>query len=121
MVLLDSVAAWSEGEIDCRTRSHLRPDNPLRRGGRLAAVCGVEYGAQAMAVHGGLLAGGERPGYLASLRDVALYTDRLDTVEDELAVRATVLLLEPNRLVYAFAVDAGDRPLLGGRAAVFLI
>ena len=31
MCLLDEVTAWSDATITCRTRSHLSPDNPLRR------------------------------------------------------------------------------------------
>ena len=38
MCLLDEVTAWSERAITCRTRSHLAPDNPLRRDGRAQPV-----------------------------------------------------------------------------------
>ena len=46
MCLLESALSWSATEITCVTRSHLSPDNPLRRGGRLHPVCGIEYGLQ---------------------------------------------------------------------------
>ena len=39
-----------------RASSHRAADNPLRAHGRLGAACGIEYAAQAMAVHGALLA-----------------------------------------------------------------
>ena len=58
MCLLDGVLSWDENTILCRTASHRLPDNPLRSNGRLAGVCGVEYAAQAMALHGGLTGGG---------------------------------------------------------------
>ena len=58
MVLLDRVEAWDTDGILCRARSHLDDDNPLRRDGRLAACCGLEYALQAAALHGALIAGG---------------------------------------------------------------
>lgn len=80
MVLLDAVLHWDEVEITCAARSHLDTDNPLRRAGRLGAACGIEYGLQAAAVHGALLAGSApvTAGFLAALRAVALHVERLD-------------------------------------------
>ena len=56
MCLLDAVLAWDSGQIHCRASSHRQPDNPLRAAARRGAACGIEYAAQAMAVHGALLA-----------------------------------------------------------------
>lgn len=120
MVLLDKVNAWSDTEISCTTFTHLRADNPLRRRGRLASVCGVEYGAQAMAVHGGLVDGRGRPGFLASLRHVQFKTDRLDNLDSELAVSARLLHRESNGAVYAFTVGANGEVVVSGQATVFL-
>jgi len=39
MCLLDGVLQWDESRIRCVSRSHQAPDNPMRDGGRLAAVC----------------------------------------------------------------------------------
>lgn len=61
MCLLDSVAHWDDVRIHARSGSHARDDNPLRRDGRLRALHLCEYGAQAMAVHGGLLAQAAAP------------------------------------------------------------
>ena len=75
MCLLDEIVAWDENAIHARSRSHQRTDNPLRSDDCLRAVHLCEYGAQAMAVHGGLLAraagGSAAPGFLVSLRAVA--------------------------------------------------
>lgn len=122
MCLLDAVLSWDEGAILCRTASHRLPDNPLRSGGRLAGVCGVEYAAQAMALHGGLTGGGSRPsaGYLASVRDLACHVGRLDDIADDLTIGAERLLGEGNRVIYAFTVRAGGLDLLTGRAAVVI-
>src|SRR5258708_3794232 len=81
MCLLDEVLAWDAATIKCRTASHRQLGNPLSRGGSLAAICGIEYAAQAMAVHGRLAdATGDRPvsGFLASVREVHCNVGRLD-------------------------------------------
>ena len=76
MCLLEEVVDWDDAQVLLATRTHLRADNPLRRAGRLDMLHLCEYGAQAMAVHGGLLAHREgrraAPGLLVSLRDVRL-------------------------------------------------
>jgi predicted hotdog family 3-hydroxylacyl-ACP dehydratase len=122
MCLLDGVLSWDENTIICRTASHRLPDNPLHSNGRLAGVCGLEYAAQAMALHGGLTGGGSRPsaGYLASIRDLVCFVGRLDDISDDLTIRAEKLLGEGNRVIYAFTVRAGDLDLLTGRAAVVI-
>ena len=56
MCLLDRLEAWDDVAIRCTTGSHARPDNPLRTASGLLAPNLVEYAAQAMALHGGLLA-----------------------------------------------------------------
>ena len=61
MCLLDAVLAWDATTIACVASSHRSPANPLAGERRLDAVCGVEYAAQAMAVHGGLTGNGRRP------------------------------------------------------------
>jgi len=123
MCLLERVTDWSPTGIRCLARSHRDPDNPLRAEERLGAACGIEYAAQAMAVHGALLApadGGPRPGYLASVRGVDLFVDRLDDIEGDLTVTAEQISGDGNTVLYGFSVTAGDRRLLSGRAAVIL-
>jgi predicted hotdog family 3-hydroxylacyl-ACP dehydratase len=122
MCLLDGVSAWDDTSIRCTAVSHRDPDNPLREAGRLAAVCGVEYAAQAMAVHGGLASGGKRPaaGYLASVRDLTCHAGRLDDLTEDLIVEAEKLMGEGSNVIYGFKVHAGDRELLSGRAAVVI-
>ena len=124
MVLLDSVVRWDAGGIRCASRSHLEAGNPLRRAGRLAAICGVEYALQAAALHGALLAGGvaQRAGYVARLREVALHADRLDDAGfGALTVEARLERQEANGMLYALHVTAADgRPLVTARASIAL-
>lgn len=122
MCLLDSVEQWSEGQIECRTDSHRDPRNPLRHDGALAAVHLAEYGAQAMAIHGGLMeraaGGAARPGLLVTLRDLTLATARIDDVGAPLEVRACRLLANADGWLYSFEVDAAGRRLASGRIGV---
>jgi predicted hotdog family 3-hydroxylacyl-ACP dehydratase len=123
MCLLDRVEAWDEQRVRCSAASHRRPDNPLRAHGRLAAACGIEYAAQAMAVHGALLAASDarpRPGYLASVRGVTLHVGRLDDADGDLEVEAVRVTGDSATILYDFAIRAGGRLLLEGRAAIVL-
>ncbi|MGE0099143.1 MAG: hotdog family protein [Hydrogenophaga sp.] len=123
MCLLDTVVAWSTDHIECRATGHTDPAHPLRAQGRLGAANGIEYAAQAMAVHGALVAGAEgapRQGYLTSVRGVSLHVDRLDDQEGPLCVRAERLSGDANQVLYRFSLHHGERCLLEGRAAVVL-
>jgi predicted hotdog family 3-hydroxylacyl-ACP dehydratase len=124
MCLIERVLHWDAVGINCATASHRAANHPLARDGRLSAICGVEYAAQAMAIHGRLTgAAAERPraGYLASLRDVACAADRLDLVTTELRIEAEQLFGDGDSVIYRFALRGDDRLLLSGRAAVVLV
>ncbi len=123
MCLLNRVVDYDATQIHCRAGSHRDSANPLAVAGRLDTICGVEYAAQAMALHGALtgpVAGRPTMGYLASLRDVHCEDDRLDLLEADLDVTATRLYGETGRVIYDFAVHCQGRKLLTGRAAVVL-
>jgi predicted hotdog family 3-hydroxylacyl-ACP dehydratase len=123
MCLLDVVRSWDASRIQCATASHRLTANPLRRDGRLGILCGVEYAAQAMALHTALTHGGaeaSRRGYLASLRAVSCHVDRLDLILGTLLVEAECLHGEAGRAIYSFVLRDEDRLLLNGRAAVVL-
>jgi predicted hotdog family 3-hydroxylacyl-ACP dehydratase len=96
----------------------------LRTAGGLLAPNVIEYAAQAMALHGGLLAAeGSTPsaGFLASARNVRMSVARLDDVEGALQVQARRLSGDERQILYEFAVKAEDgRMLAEGRAVVVL-
>jgi predicted hotdog family 3-hydroxylacyl-ACP dehydratase len=125
MCLLDRVEQWNETEIFCSTRSHLRLDNPLRRGDRLASIHALEYGGQAMAVHGGLLArqqqGCAQGGVLVAIRDVRLYRERLDDLDDALQVEAIQLLTSGDNQIYQVRLSSDDNIVAEGRLSVMNI
>jgi predicted hotdog family 3-hydroxylacyl-ACP dehydratase len=122
MCLLDRVIEWDADGIVLSTATHRSAANPLRLDGRLRALHLCEYGAQAMAVHGGLAAQavGQRakPGFLVSLRDVQLHIDFIDQLDGELRVTAQRLLESSGSWQYTFAVAFGSAVLATGRAAV---
>lgn len=123
MCLLDGVLRWDATSIRCISGTHRDAHNPLRSRGRLHALCGVEYAAQAMALHGGLSgAVGQRPktGYLASVRDLVCHTERLDALTSDLVIDAEQLLADEQRVIYQFTLRCDDAEVLTGRAAVVL-
>ena len=124
MCLLDCVESWSEDRIVCRATSHRRPDHPLRDRSGLRGSCAIEYGAQAIAAHAGLIgasADSKAPiGFLAAVRDIAVAVARLDDVEEPLTIRADVLLRQETGHVYEIAVTAGAHVILTGRLSVIV-
>ncbi len=124
MCLLDAVLEWDDARIVCNSASHRIADNPLRSANGLAVVCGIEYAAQAMAVHGALIATASRgppvAGYLASVRNVQFHIARLDTVEADLVVRGERLAGDSRSVLYEFSVSGGAQLLLSGRASIVL-
>jgi predicted hotdog family 3-hydroxylacyl-ACP dehydratase len=146
MCLLDEVVEWSADRVRCRTRTHLAAGNPLRAGGRLGIACGIEYAAQAMAVHGALSheaaatsgesvsagasaragapADGATPvpaaGFLAGVRSVRFHVERLDDVQGDLICEAVRVAGDSASALYEFELRGADRTLLSGRATVML-
>ena len=123
MNLLERVTAWDAERITCVAVSHRDVDNPLRAGGRLGCAIGIEYAAQAMAVHGALRAPPDAPpqvGYIASVRSVEFFAPHLDDAGDTLDIVAERLSGDGNVVLYAFTVNADGRCLLRGRASVVL-
>lgn len=123
MCLLDAVLRWDESSIVCSASSHTRSDNPLRAQGVLGIANGIEYAAQAMAVHGALLAGSETApaaGFLASVRDVKWQSQRLDDLPPPLRIHAERLSGDGTTILYSFRIEAGDTAVLSGRASVML-
>lgn len=124
MCLWDEVLDWDAQSIRLRGARHRDPANPLRSGGRLRALHLCEYGAQAMAVHGGLLAaaGGGRAaaGVLVALRGVQLHVARIDDLPGDLVCEARQLVASPTSQQYEFRISHGDALLAEGRAAVVL-
>lgn len=124
MCLWDAVIGWDDARLTLRSDSHRDPANPLRSDDQLRALHLCEYGAQAMAVHGGLRgrASGApvRPGMLVALRGVQLHVARIDDLAGEIECEAQVLVESEDSQQYAFRITCNDTLLAEGRAAVML-
>jgi predicted hotdog family 3-hydroxylacyl-ACP dehydratase len=123
MCLLDGVLDCDAQRIRCISSTHRDADNPMRSGDVLHALCGVEYAAQAMAVHGAWDARFDRKpraGYLAALRDVACHRMRLDDLRDDLIIEAEKIMGDEARVIYQFDIHAGTKKIMSGRATVVL-
>lgn len=124
MCLLDEAWSWSATNIHCTASSHADADNPLRTASGLLAPAAIEYAAQAMALHGALLASKDeapQPGYLASVRQVRLHAPRLDDAASPLHVHVQRIAGDATLVSYAFDVKDGQgRALAEGRATVVL-
>lgn len=123
MCLLDAVLHWDADTITCRAVSHRARDNPLRADAALGMANGIEYAAQAMAVHGALLAGSNTApaaGFLASVRDVQWHAPRMDDLDEELLIHARRLSGDARNILYSFRLDARGPTVMSGRASVML-
>ncbi len=123
MCLLDGVLECDAQRIRCISTTHREQANPMRSGDALLALCGIEYAAQAMAVHGAWDAKFDskpRAGYLAALRDVACHVMRLDDLSDDLIIDAEKIMGDEARVIYQFTIHAGADKIMSGRATVVL-
>lgn len=129
MCLLDGVLGWDAVSVRCLSRRYQDGDNPMRRAdGALGMACGIEIAAQAMAVHGQLIAleggagdgGRAARGYLASVRDVRFEMERLDAGSGDLIIDSERLMGDAFGATYRFALAREGVALLSGRATVLL-
>jgi predicted hotdog family 3-hydroxylacyl-ACP dehydratase len=123
MCLLDGVLEWNDAALRCVSHRHRAIDNPLRRTDGLAGICGIEFAAQAMALHGRLAAradGQPAMGYLVSLRDVTCRAPRLDILGGDLLIAAERLAGDDAQALYRFALTCEGAAIVEGRATAML-
>jgi predicted hotdog family 3-hydroxylacyl-ACP dehydratase len=122
MCLLARVVACSETSILCEADNHADPTNPLRNARGLPVSAGIEYAAQAMALHAALQkqdrSGAIQSGAIAVLSDVAWRADFLDGVAGPLSIEATLLAGTGGGRQYSFAVGPNGQPLITGTVVV---
>ena len=125
MCLLAGIRQYDKQSITCIAVSHRLVTNPLRENGVLHAICGVEYAAQAMAIHGTIIFGQSdkppRGGRLAGVRSLDLKVHRLDDIKANLEINAKQIMGDDNSMVYEFTMSAAGRSLLQGKATVILM
>lgn len=120
MCLLDQVLSFSDSEIVCKTRTHLAPDNPLKGAKGLSKIHLIEYGAQTVAIHGGLIEGSEkqpRLGYIAMVKSVKW--GQFNPTTEFLMVSSQLEMANESTKFYAFKIsDAERKEVCTGRVMV---
>jgi len=121
MILLDGIHLCDAERIQCGSRSHLDPFNPMRHDNRLSVFAGVEYAAQAMALHARLTATGEkdfaqpRKGFLAVANKLRAHAFDLDEYKTPLLIEVIKLHGDFNSSQYRFAITVESRVILEGQ------
>lgn len=130
MCLIDGLSQWSPDQAICQSSAHLRSSHPLSDDDRLGSATLIEVAAQAMALHGALLAGAgaddlnessgapDKHGVLAGVRKVTLDGANIAAVSGPLSIRVMLTSGDANTALYEFVVSAGERSLATGRATV---
>jgi predicted hotdog family 3-hydroxylacyl-ACP dehydratase len=130
MCLLHSVSQWDEETIVAHADHRADSHHPLAILTQLDATAGIEYAAQAMAVHGALLgevaaARGQarripQMGFLASVRNVVCNQAFLQDQKEPLSIRATRTAGTESPVSYEFAIHSGTVECVSGKATVVL-
>lgn len=117
MCLLDRVLEWDAQHIRCAAESHRDPDHPLRERGGLPVWAGIEYAAQAAAVHGSLIDNGGKPrgALMGKVTHVRPGCEWLDRIASPLVFGATLLHRDPAGGIYAFEAHGDGALLLQGQ------
>lgn len=127
MCLLEKVISYSESAIICETSSHLLLDNPLKINGKLSKMHLIEYGAQAIAIHGGLIEKQSlnnllllpKIGYITLIKSVTW--GRFDSLTAKLTIKATVQIMDERVKRYDFSVmDFDQLEICSGNVMVVL-
>lgn len=121
MILIESPIESAENYLMCRTDSHLLANHPLRIEGILNIFSGIEYAAQAMALHARLSGApgqeGEQPprGFVATASKVKAFAARLDQYPHPLLVRVDRIASSRDSSLYSFIIKADEILLLEGQ------
>jgi predicted hotdog family 3-hydroxylacyl-ACP dehydratase len=120
MCLLERLIAWDQQQIFASSQSHRNPLNPLCKNDKLSAIHALEYGMQAIAIHGSLLhpEAATTIRYLAALREVKLYVTRLDTIDTPLDIEAHCLLNQGDNSVYTLTISTLNKIIVTAQATI---
>ncbi|MCU7889748.1 MAG: hypothetical protein KZQ59_17265 [Candidatus Thiodiazotropha sp. (ex Lucinoma aequizonata)] len=120
MCLLGSIVSFDESSIRCVSNSHLNQDNPLRRTEGLSSINGIEYAAQAMALHSSLIQdlAADQTGYMSTLRNIKINQQWLDCHPTELIIDAHLLGSSFSGIIYDFILSTDQSEIISGRATI---
>ncbi len=125
MSLLDSVEKFDENQIICLSSTHKQKNNPLRESSRLGCVNGIEYGAQAIAVHGGLMAQENnyelpRSGFLVQVKELEFTDCDLSALPGDLTIQAQPILFDQSSMIYTITIEHKHDKLMQGRLMIVI-
>lgn len=121
MILIAAVTNWDTNSITCLANSHLAMNNPLRQEGILSVYAGVEYAAQAMAVHARLSApdadkySQPRKGFLAVASKLTAKVPNLDQAAGLLLIKVERIAANNDSSLYHFNISSAEQDLLEGQ------
>lgn len=130
MSLLNKVICADEKKLTATAISHKEHDNPLRINGTLSTLNGIEYAAQAMALHGALSAvysgskNTPQSGYIVAVRNIEIKLPFFPENAGELIIDVEKLMSNDNGFTYQFQINAQlkqeQNELISGKITVFL-
>lgn len=123
MCLIQNIIDWSESTICCSTTAHLDADNILAIDSRLPAWSGIEYIAQALALHGVLLKGAEeqlviQKAFVATIQTAEIFTDDISQYPGALTIQATIIFSQENSAVFDCSLEYDGEELLSCECGV---
>ncbi len=138
MSLLNEIIQFDKQSLTALAISHLDASNPLWQHGRINTVNGIEYAAQAMAVHGSLLINRELSeklsenlseqssktpltGYIATVRNIIIKVPQLPAEKTPLRIEVVQLMSNEDGFTYQFHISCEQQSLISGRITVFLM
>ncbi len=120
--LLDAVLEWDAERIVCESNGHRAADHALRHRQQLSPLVLIEYGAQAMAVHAGLLAeasgGSAGRRLLVSTQAVGFDCDDVAQLAAPLVIHAERRLADAAGALYDFRIFSAGVRCAWGRVGV---
>jgi predicted hotdog family 3-hydroxylacyl-ACP dehydratase len=118
MLLIDTVKCWTSTRITTTSYSHKNPNNPLCLKGSLSSLHLIEYGAQSIAIHCGLLTHKAQEGFLATVKNAHFYVKTLHDLHSELLIESIAEHQSPQGAVYQLKIQADNLLLFTAQTTV---
>lgn len=121
LLLIEEVLKWNEESIVAKTMSHTYSDNPLLKNGLLHPIHSLEYAAQVMAIHSGLLNENKksRTMLIGGLRKLSFSRTPLNKYLAPLTVMAKTKIHSSSGAIYQFSIMSSDSQI--GRGRIILV
>lgn len=115
--LIEEVLKWNEDSIVAKTMSHTYSDNPLLNNGLLHPMHSLEYAAQVMAIHSGLLNENKkaRTMLIGGLRKLSFSSTPLNKYLEPLTIMAKTQIHSSSGAIYQFSIMCSESQISQGR------